>query len=125
MFDLKWSLFINKKSSVAEKLKMGLAVDPEEFSNVTIYFSDIVGFTTIAAHCTAVQVVDLLNDLYTCFDATINAYNVYKVSSKRTRMTFLYGFFALIMIKINKKNLTFHLLFVIVNVCFSFIYNLH
>lgn len=64
---------------MAEKLKLGLVVDPEEFAEVTIYFSDIVGFTTIAAHCSPVQVVDLLNDLYTCFDATINAYNVYKV----------------------------------------------
>src|SRR5690349_5452648 len=53
------------------------------FTNIkNLLLSDIVGFTTIAAHCTPVQDVDLLNDLYTCFDATIMSYNnVYKVET--------------------------------------------
>ncbi|XP_030047474.1 guanylate cyclase soluble subunit alpha-1 [Microcaecilia unicolor] len=76
--DLLFSIFPGK---VAQQLWQGQVVQAKKFNNITMLFSDIVGFTAICSQCSPMQVITMLNELYTRFDYQCGELDVYKVET--------------------------------------------
>ncbi|XP_075900720.1 guanylate cyclase soluble subunit alpha-1 [Nelusetta ayraudi] len=76
--DLLFSIF---PGTVAQQLWQGQTVQAKKFEKVTMLFSDIVGFTAVCSRCTPMQVITMLNELYTRFDHHCGELDVYKVET--------------------------------------------
>lgn len=66
---------------IAQALREGRRVEPEEKECVTIFFSDIVGFTNISSSIPPLKVSDMLDRLYQRFDALARKHEVFKVET--------------------------------------------
>ncbi|KAI5629858.1 guanylate cyclase soluble subunit beta-2-like, partial [Silurus asotus] len=66
---------------VANQLKEGKKVESGDFKVCTILFSDVVTFTNICAACEPIQIVNMLNAMYSKFDRLTNVHDVYKVET--------------------------------------------
>ena len=65
---------------VVEKLNEGLST-AEEFESATLFFSSVVDFSEVTRKCTAMQVVNFLNTLYSTMDSRMDNHDVYKVET--------------------------------------------
>ena len=66
---------------IAERLKRGEKNISGSYPDVTILFSDLVGFTKMSSKTTATELVKLLNDLFTRFDVRAEALGLEKIKT--------------------------------------------
>ena len=76
------SLLLNiLPSSVADELRTKGIVSPRYFEDVTILFTDFVGFTLSTEKLAAEELVQLLHDYFTAFDNIVNRYHLEKMKT--------------------------------------------
>ena len=68
-------------TTVAENLRRGKTVEPAFHENVTLFFSDIVGFTNICDQVEPWDVIDMMNQLYSVMDFLASDFDLYKVET--------------------------------------------
>ena len=68
-------------AAIAERLRGGEETIAEVHPEVTVFFSDIVGFTELAAKLGPNETVHLLNEIFGMFDELVEKHNVEKIKT--------------------------------------------
>ncbi len=66
---------------IAKRLMQGEARIVDRFEHVSVLFADIAGFTRISSQMSPEQLVDLLDAIFSDFDAVANKYNLEKIKT--------------------------------------------
>ncbi|KZC14382.1 PREDICTED: head-specific guanylate cyclase [Dufourea novaeangliae] len=66
---------------IAKRLWLGETIEAKTYPEVTMLFSDIVGFTEICSTATPMMVINMLQNLYEQFDSFCGQLDVYKVET--------------------------------------------
>ncbi len=65
-------------AQVADALKSGCVPDPEPFPCVSLFFSDIIGYTDLCSKLSPHEVMAMLHRLYSRFDAIAQGLEIFK-----------------------------------------------
>ncbi len=67
--------------AIAERLKQGETTIADSFSDVTVMFADLVGFTKLSTHLLPAELVELLNQIFSEFDELADRYGLEKIKT--------------------------------------------
>ena len=66
---------------ISEALKAEQRTIADQYTSVSILFADVVGFTPMAAKLTPMELVDLLDQVFLCFDGLVERYDLEKIKT--------------------------------------------
>jgi adenylate cyclase len=67
--------------TIVSRIRKGDIAIADSFPDATILFADLVDFTTLAGKCSPSRIVDLLNTLFSAFDALVKELNLEKIKT--------------------------------------------
>ncbi|HEY9604659.1 MAG TPA: adenylate/guanylate cyclase domain-containing protein [Allocoleopsis sp.] len=68
-------------SAIADRLKQETSTIAENFAEVSVMFADIVGFTEMASSLSAIELVNLLNQIFSDFDRLTEKHGLEKIKT--------------------------------------------